>query len=92
MEFVGSMGKQNILHGVPIHHDHAELALRQSMETDWSWTPGFIWYDFDTRTIYTMLAIEKSGATTRHQLHRYRHAQWKKLLMGNFVSERLSSR
>lgn len=73
------MGMQNSLRGTRIHRGHAERALRQSFYTDWSCTPSFLWYHFDTGTFPTMPTRVNARAVTRTELLPSRPREWKEV-------------
>lgn len=83
VELVHNMGMQNIRRSSRIHHVHAERALLQSLETNWSWTPGFLWYDFDTAMFPTMSVSGNAVAVPRRERLPNHRPEWKEVYVDN---------
>lgn len=84
VDLIRGMGLQNILRGSRIPTAGAERALRLSVETDWSSTPGFLWYDFFTGEFPTMPASGNSGPISRQELPAGRRPEWKEVTVSNY--------
>ena len=48
ISYVRELGVQNIVRGTEFDPRETETLLRYAAETDWTKTPGFLWYDYET--------------------------------------------
>lgn len=71
------MGVQNILNVSKVRLEDAETLLRHSVQKDWSFTTGFLWYSFDADSFPTVPDRGSCGLVT-HRLFLTDHSPvWK---------------
>ena len=55
ISYVRELGVQDIVRGTEFDPRETETLLRYGAETDWTKTPGFLWYDYETDRFSAML-------------------------------------
>ena len=54
IEYLFKLGLQNLVRGTEYSEREARYWLQLSVSTDWSQTPGFLWYDSDRNLFYAI--------------------------------------